>query len=358
VLAARASGRIGAPHLSAFDEFGAPAAVRGALGAGTIIVNSRFAPSISAVDPALKPGEALVHGGEIAAVALKASIEASQLADGQRRLADLSDASARPVDGWWLEESWDFVRTLPEMLGADATVLAGEIGATALKGTSVLGEHPVAVAGGAFIEPHVVFDTTAGAVVVMEGARVGAFARIAGPAVIGAHSQLAGGRYSGVSIGENCRACGEMSVVIMTSHANKGHDGFVGHSILGCWTNLGAGTTTSNLKNSYGPVRVTDSRGDHETGMQFIGSLIGDHAKTAILTALNTGTVVGAGANVFGGRGPGAHVAPFSWGTDAPEARYEKEKFLDVATHVMHRRSVGMSDGMRAVLGAAWDASR
>lgn len=357
ILGAKAAGRVGAAHLAGFDEFGAPTGARGPLKAGTVLVNSRFAPALTASVAALKPGDGLVNGGEIGAVALKSAIDTEALARGQFDLAGLILGTRRPVQGWWLKEAWDLIRTLPEMLAADATVLAEEVGGGVSKGTSVLGEHRAAVARGAFIEPQVVFDTTAGAVVVMEGARIGAFARIAGPSVIGRNSQLAGGRYSGVSIGENCRACGEMSVVIMTGHANKGHDGFVGHSALGCWSNLGAGTTTSNLKNSYGKIRVQDSRGEHESGMQFLGSLIGDHAKTAILTPLNTGTIVGAGANVFGDRGPGAYVPPFAWGTDAPGARYEKAKFLEVAAHVMHRRGIDISDGMTAALAGAWDVS-
>jgi UDP-N-acetylglucosamine diphosphorylase/glucosamine-1-phosphate N-acetyltransferase len=169
---------------------------------------------------------------------------------------------------------------------------------------------------------------------------------------------MAGGRYSCVSVGENSRVCGEMSVVIFTGHSNKGHDGFLGHSVLGRWANLGAGTTTSNLKNSYGKIRVEDSQGEHETGLQFLGSLIGDHAKTAIGTRLNTGTIVGAGANVFGDRSPAKFVPPFAWGDQPPFERYERAKFIEVAEHVMHRRDVALSDGVRETLGAAWDLSR
>ncbi len=146
-----------------------------------------------------------------------------------------------------------------------------------------------------------------------------------------------------------------MSVVSLVGHSNKGHDGFIGHSVIGRWANFGAGTVTSNLKNSYGPVRVRDSRGDHDTGMQFLGSLVGDHAKLAIGTRLTTGTIVGAGANVFGDRSPDKFVPPFSWGDRAPFGRYEVDKFLQVAALVMQRRDVPLTDGMRRVLRAAWD---
>ena len=182
--------------------------------------------------------------------------------------------------------------------------------------------------------------------------------RIAGPAVIGAEAIVAGGRFSCVAIGEHSRVCGEMSVVIVQGHANKAHDGFVGHSVLGRWSNLGAMTTTSNLKNSYGPVRVATAAGETDTGMQFLGSLVGDHAKTAIGTRLMTGTIIGAGANVFGDRSPDKRVPPFAWGDRAPFKRYEREKFLDVAAHVLQRRGHALTDALRATLGAAEEETR
>ena len=107
----------------------------------------------------------------------------------------------------------------------------------------------------------------------------------------------------------------------MIGHANKGHDGFVGHSILGRWANLGAGTITSNLKNSYGTVTLRTSQGDRDTGMQFLGSLIGDHVKTGIGTRLTTGCILGAGANVFGSMMPPKLVPPFAWGEPHDGAR-------------------------------------
>jgi UDP-N-acetylglucosamine diphosphorylase/glucosamine-1-phosphate N-acetyltransferase len=354
-----ATGFIGAPHLSRFTEFGSPPASSGTLAAGTVIVNSRFCPTIDGRLANLEPGQSLRSEGEVAAICVSAAVPVAQLADGTLDLRDLQkQSSTRDVTGWWMQAAWDLVRHLPEMLAADASVLAAAYASIPQKDVSVIGAHRFGVAKGAFIEPRVVIDTTAGDVVVLEGARVGAFARIAGPAVIGAHTLVAGGRYSGISVGEHSRICGEMSVVLITGHSNKGHDGFVGHTAIGRWANLGAGTTTSNLKNSYGKIRVEDSRGEHDTGMQFLGSLIGDHAKTAICTRLNTGTIVGAGANIFGDRSPDKFVPPFAWGDRAPYITYEREKFLDVAAHVMHRRDVELTDAMRHALGAAWDASQ
>jgi UDP-N-acetylglucosamine diphosphorylase/glucosamine-1-phosphate N-acetyltransferase len=357
MLRMKCGGFIGAPHLASFDEFGAPLAAKGRLAEGTIIVNSRAAPLLYGEVRKLAPGEAIVMDELAAGIALPRDMRVEDFADGALPLASLGKAAGSVHSGRWMDQSWDLVRHLPDLLLDDAGHLVREVDAQRLKHVAVIGENEFAVARGAYIEPHVVVDTTAGPVVVLEGARVGAFARLAGPIVIGPRTQVAGGRFTCVATGENCRVCGEMSVVSVQGHANKGHDGFIGHSAIGRWANLGAGTTTSNLKNSYGKIRVQDSRGEHETGMQFLGSLIGDHAKTAISTKLNTGTIVGAGANIFGDRSPDKFVPPFAWGDRAPYITYEREKFIEVAAHVMHRRDVELTVGMRNALGAAWDAS-
>jgi hypothetical protein len=135
---------------------------------------------------------------------------------------------------------------------------------------------------------------------------------------------------------------------LFVGYANKGHEGFVGHSVLGHWVNLGAGTTTSNLKNTYGPVRLDIGTERIETGRLNVGTLFGDHAKTAIGTMLSTGTVVGAGANVFGARTPPKYVPPFAWGDDG--ARMSEAGFLRVAERVMARREVAFTEARRGSL--------
>jgi hypothetical protein len=169
---------------------------------------------------------------------------------------------------------------------------------------------------------------------------------------VGVDSLVASDRVSGCAIGDLCRVHGELSASVLLGHANKAHDGFVGHSYLGRWVNLGAGTTTSNLKNTYGSVALWTPEGVRDTGMQFLGTLFGDHAKTGIQLPLTTGTVVGAGANVFE-RMPPKHVPPFAWGAEAPYGRYDLERFVRVAERAMARRGVPLEAGMRDVLRAA-----
>jgi hypothetical protein len=146
---------------------------------------------------------------------------------------------------------------------------------------------------------------------------------------------------------------GEISASVVLGHANKGHEGFVGHSYLGRWVNLGAGTTTSNLKNTYGTVSLWTPRGVRDTGAQFLGTLFGDHAKTGIGLRLTTGSVVGAGANVYDTMPPKA-VPPFAWGGGAPYGTYRVDKLLDVTARAMARRKVELDGRGRELLRSAY----
>lgn len=352
VTAVRASGFISAPHLAGFTEFGSPGTVTGVLEAGTLLVNARFAPAIGAP---LTAGEVWTSDGHVVAVRLTAPIDSAALSDGTATLDRIAaDAASVPIEGWWIHHVWDLIRYLPAMLGADISALAPEGDAPPAQ-MAVIGEHEVRVARGAYIEPFVFADTTAGPVLVRSGARVCAFTRLVGPCVIGEHSVVGGGRIAACSIGDHARVHGEMSMTIVIGHANKGHDGFVGHSVIGRWANFGAGTITSNLKNSYGTVSLWTPSGVTSTDLQFLGSMVGDHAKTGIGTRLTTGSVIGAGANVFGTSMLPKFVPPFAWGDAPPYGTFELAKFLEVAERVMARRETPLSDTMRRMLSAAWE---
>jgi hypothetical protein len=145
-----------------------------------------------------------------------------------------------------------------------------------------------------------------------------------------------------------------VSNCVLLGYANKVHDGFVGHSVIGRWVNIGAGTITSNLKNTYGRVRLDVAGTPIETGLQFLGSLIGDHAKTAIGTLLGTGTVIGTGASVFDAVRPSKYVAPFAWGASGG-TRMSRDGFLSVAERVLPRRDVAVDAALRGVLGRMYD---
>jgi len=344
-------GFVGAPHLTHFSEPGAASFLSDQIPVGSILVNSRCAVALQALDTR---ADAWSCEGRVAAVRLRSPMNANDIArDGAlESLAESGNQVA--IEGRWLDNIWDMVRLLPELLAADVPVLGARAETAPLGEVTTIGSHRVFVERGATVEPMVLFDATAGPILVRRGATIQAFTRLVGPCVIGEGSIVNGGRVASSSIGEHCRVHGEVSVSIFTGHANKGHDGFIGHSVLGRWVNLGAGTTNSNLKNNYGDVALWTPRGLERTGMQFLGSFLGDHAKTAILTRLTTGAVVGAGANVYGTGMTPRYVPPFAWGLDGSDV-WELGAFLDTAERAMKRRDVPLTESARRQITAAWE---
>ena len=377
-------GVITAEHLAHFDEGTTTAIASGGIPAGSVIANARFVPKLSAIHlPAVGavPNDDTgvvdlwLSGGRVVAARTSRELPVDYFAAGRLTLDDVgrSGAESTTLEGWWLDDVWDFVRLLPEQLTDDLAffqkpsfggVVTPTLFAAPPAHAVVIGNHPVLVAAdrsiagevfvkGATIEPQVVFDASAGPIYVGAGTTVNAFTRLVGPCYIGRSSTILGDRIATCSIGDHCKVRGEMSNTVMIGYANKGHDGFVGHSYMGRWVNLGAGTITSNLKNTYGSVTLWTPSGMRSTGMQFLGTLFGDHAKTGIGTCLTTGTVLGAAANVYGGQTPPKAVPPFAWGSAAPYSVYRLDKFLEVVERVMARRQVKLTDRGREQLAAA-----
>jgi UDP-N-acetylglucosamine diphosphorylase/glucosamine-1-phosphate N-acetyltransferase len=360
---------IAGPRHADFDEPGARAAT-GVLPAGSIIANARCVPTL-ATDAARAERRAATCslwrcGDQLAAVRARQPIDVSAFDDGSLPFEELHAGTGAigSLGGWWLGEMWDFIRLLPEQLTADIArrIERDHLALGAPAHATVIGDHAVAVQAGpggdpVVIEPHVVFDASAGPILVGAGSYVRAFTRLSGPCYVGRDVHILGGDLTACSIGDVCKARGELSNVILLGHSNKGHDGFVGHSYLGRWVNIGAGTITSNLKNTYGTVALWTPAGVRDTGMQFLGTMFGDHVKTGIGLRLTTGTVIGAGANVYGSMPPKV-VAPFSWG-DAPNyVAYRADKFVETATRAMARRHVELSDRahrhLAAIHAARW----
>ncbi len=195
------------------------------------------------------------------------------------------------------------------------------------------------VADGARIDPGVVIDAQRGPVILDRDVRVQPFSYLQGPLYVGPGSLIrAGARiYGETSIGAVCRLAGEVGESLFLDFGNKQHDGFIGHAVLGSWVNLGAGTNCSDLKNNYGPVRVDYGLGAVDTGLRFLGLMMGEHGKSAIGTLFNTGTTVGFGANVFATGFPAKHLPNYTWG-DPDGPPYAAAKAAGVARTVMARR--------------------
>jgi len=330
-------------HCAGFFE-GAepPVQLLGPVQGPCVVAASWFAPSGEPLE--LDPDASrLVHDGVTVAWVVP---------EGEQWSAPHDDGDAQEVDGLLLHGAYDLLTALEHLLPADCADFLTHRGDDLPGGSIVVGEPSDVVILGGFVEPGVVFDTRGGAIVLDEGCEVRSGSRLGGPLYVGPQSIILGGDVRASVFGPQCRVRGEVSASVFHGYVNKAHDGFVGHSVLGAWVNLGAGTTTSNLKNTYGEIRLEPSGERIETGRMFLGSLIGDHAKTAIGTMLSTGTIVGAGANVFGGPAP-KWVPPFAWGMVGKE-RVTETGFLETAGRVFPRRQVELTPERSAALSATY----
>jgi UDP-N-acetylglucosamine diphosphorylase/glucosamine-1-phosphate N-acetyltransferase len=278
--------------------------------------------------------------------------------DALRRPETIPGSRRAEVQGRILDAPWDLMTQNGDQLREDIPRFFPGYAAVEIPGCHILGNGLLSLGRGVMVEPGSLFDVSGGPIRLSDRVVVRSHTRLAGPAYVGPDSTLLGGSLSEVSIGSVCKVRGEVESTIILGYTNKGHDGFLGHAYLGRWVNLGAFTTNSDLKNNYGHVRVGGVQGPRDTGLMKVGCFLGDHVKTGIGTLLNTGTVVGAGSNLFGGRMPPTYVPPFSWGSGVDLTEFRLDRFLEVATCAMGRRGMEVGEGMETVLRRAWEASR
>ena len=333
--------------LLGFDEPDAPGCASSEsvdAGGARICLNSRFVPEEGAVAPAGCARATLLTAGS--------AVVGACVPHGIRIPGALLAAEDPPpwpevsVAGELLQTVWGLMAANSDRIRADGHRLQGT---DIPDGVHLIGAGKVSLARDALVEPGVVLDASAGPIIVSRGARVQAPARIVGPTYVGPDSVILGGVVAEAGVGPLCRVRGEVESSVILGFANKAHDGFLGHSIVGRWVNLGAMTSNSDLKNTYGPVRLRVGGRDVDTGLLKLGCLLGDHVRTGIGTLLNTGTVVGAGSNLVGGGMPSRDVPPFSWVAGTDLAEYRLERFLGTAARVMARRGVEMTDGVRSL---------
>jgi UDP-N-acetylglucosamine diphosphorylase/glucosamine-1-phosphate N-acetyltransferase len=326
-------------HVEGFHEEGAPPVrIDLRIEGPAVVATSTFAPS----------GAPIVLGPDVRRITHRGATVGWVIPAGEAWAGRDTQGPAAEMEGLPLRGAYDLITALEVLLPADCEDFLGSSTSAVPEGSLVLGDPARIISRGAAVEPGVVFDVRSGVVVLQDGVEVRHGARLEGPVFAGPATRIHGGFIRNCAFGPECRVQGELSTTVFTGYDNKSHDGFVGHSVLGPWVNLGAGTITSNLKNTYGPVRLEVRDARIETGRLNLGTLFGDHAKTAIGTMLATGTIVSAGANVFGAAAP-RYIPPFSWGSTGPE-RVTEEGFLRVAERVMGRRSVVFTPEQRRSL--------
>lgn len=347
--------------LADFTERGAPSAGPRdgpQTGDGVLLMCSRFVPHDDAPSPDLTAADGpvlFVCRDQIAGLLIP---KGGELPDSDWMLDPFEPGGATTVHvpGRMLDSVWHLVEFGPERLLHDVRRAAeGSDSAPNLPdGVHLLGDGPVVLGENVTLEPGVVLDTRRGGVMLGSRSEIRTGARIEGPFAADADCRLLGGDYVCVSAGVRSHLRGELEATTTFGFVNKAHDGFLGHSVVGRWVNLGALTTNSDLKSTYGSVTIGGPDARVDTGLLKFGCLLGDHVKTAIGTLLTTGTVVGAGATVFGDRAPGQWVAPFAWGATGSAGSYELERFLVTAKRVFRRRDLEIDDQIRSWLSGCW----
>jgi len=320
-----------------------------------IMINAAILPTEELVRQvkSLKVNQALYDKDELVAFCMAEGVEPE----------DLSDFEALEFEGKLLkiEHTWDLFRLNGQALGLDFELITAERTTEKLSKTvQVFGEHPVFIEPGAKLE-YVTLNTSNGPIYIGTDAEVMEGSLIRGPFALCDHATVKLGAkiYGPTTIGPHSKVGGEVNNSILMGYSNKGHDGFLGNSVLGEWCNIGADSNTSNLKNNYAEVRLWDYQTESfaKTGLQFCGLMMGDHSKCGINTMFNTGTVVGVSANIFGSGFPRNFIPSFSWGGSKGFVTYRTQKAFEVAEKVMERRDVALTVQDRAILDHVFELS-
>ncbi len=312
------------------------------------LINARALPTAYLLQTivALQPGECLVQGTELIAGYYNSPEQVISKAFAVSKSID---------DALLLNHVTDIFMKNAEALALDFEQLTKGAKSEPLHASNVVigNAQLVHIAAGAKVWASTL-NTNDGPIFIDKDAEVMEGSHIRGPFYLGEHSQLkmAAKVYGATTIGPHCKVGGEVSNSVLQGYSNKGHDGFIGNTVLGEWCNLGADTNTSNLKNNYSQVRTYDyaSGTMANTGLTFCGLIMGDHSKCSINTMFNTGTVVGVGANVFGGGFPPKHIPSFSWGGSEGFVEYNFDKMIATARQVYARRGILLSDTIEKML--------
>lgn len=299
----------------------------------------------------LKKGEALVYEDEL--IAANINMDGFSL----NQIEKMTDINEKLV---FFKKPADLFTYNKEAIDFDFELLTQGRTSQELSSTNGLlgNREDVFIEEGAQVE-FSTLNTRTGKIYIGKNAEVMEGCHLRGPIALCEESKFNLGAkiYGATTVGPFSKVGGEVSNIIIFGYSNKGHDGFVGNSVIGEWCNLGADTNSSNLKNNYGHVKLWSYRTKafEDTGLQFAGLIMGDHSKTAINTQLNTGTVIGVASNIFKEGFPPNLIENFSWGGFKDDERFKLDKAYEVAEKVMARRKVALTDDDKAIFKYIFD---
>lgn len=332
----------------------------GALINSAVIPTPKLAEAISQ----LKPGQVLTNRGRfVAALSDGSEFDKLRVRLENKYKLIFSEFGAEEV---FFNEEITMLETPADIFAFNDAILRQDFKEITKKyKTTEFPNHIVTSGYDIFIHPdaivnHCVLNATTGPIYIGKNAEIMEGSLVRGPFALGEYSTLKMGAkiYGATSIGKHCRVGGEVNNSVINDYSNKGHDGFLGNSVLGSWCNLGADTNTSNLKNNYGEVKVWSYPDEKPlpTGRRFHGLIMGDHAKAGINTMFNTGTIVGMCANVFGGGFPPKFIPSFSWGSAGKGfVTFKLEKSFEAAQAMMERRNVSFDKLDSAIFRYVYD---
>lgn len=303
-----------------------------------IMINSAFLPTAELVEQiqALQPNQAISYQEDI--VAFFTEEEQEEINFDDYEILDFTDAVIKIV------HKWDIFQYNDAAIRQDYALITEDRTSEPIPSTvQVIGAEHVFIEEGAVLN-FVTLNATTGPIYIGKNTEIMEGAIIRGPFALceGAQVKMGAKIYGATTVGPECRVGGEVSNSVLFGYTNKGHDGFLGNSVLGEWCNLGADTNNSNLKNNYAAVKLWnyETNAQENTGLQFCGLMMGDHSKSGINTMFNTGTVVGVACSVFGGGFPKTFLPSFTWGGKDLDDVYDVDKAIKTMKIVMSRRHI------------------
>ena len=303
-----------------------------------IMINASFLPNPILIDMVqnLNPKEAILFGEEI--IAFHTNDTQEDIDFDEYELIEYEGDVLR------IESTWDIFAKNDAAIREDFDLLTEDRFSQPIpKSVNVIAPENIFIEEGAKLE-FVTLNASTGPIYIGKNAEIMEGSVIRGPFALCEEAQvkLATKVYGATTVGPHCRIGGEVNNSVLFGYSNKGHDGFLGNSVLGEWCNIGADSNNSNLKNNYEEVRLWsyETEGFARTGLQFCGLMMGDHSKCGINTMFNTGTVVGVSANIFGSGFPRNFVPSFSWGGASGFTTYITKKAFETAKIVMSRRHI------------------
>lgn len=321
-----------------------------------IMINASYLPTLGLVKMIgdLKENQAIFKGEDVIAFFTK---EAQDDID-----FETYQAIEFTQDSIKIENTWDIFSKNGEAIQEDYTLITKDRTSQSIPtSNNIIAPENIFLEEGAILE-FTTLNASKGPIYIGKNAEIMEGAIIRGPFALCESGGLKLGAkiYGPTTVGPHSKVGGEVNNSVIFGYSNKGHDGFLGNSVLGEWCNLGADTNNSNLKNNYAEVRLWDyeTEGFAKTGLQFCGLMMGDHSKCGINTMFNTGTVVGVSANIFGSGFPRNFVPSFSWGGNSGFTTYLTKKAFEVAEVVMKRRKIEFSEQDKAILEHVFEETK